>query len=90
MGAGHASDTDSALEDSASDSDSEAADTDPDQSYADAADGRPKKKGNNIIVIQDKTICCRAFSLCLRPDSEPKIGNIAHPKRGGGGSNRWC
>jgi hypothetical protein len=43
---GHVSDTDSALEDSASDSDSEAADTDPDQSDGDAADGRPKKKGN--------------------------------------------
>ncbi len=53
-GAGHASDTDSALEDSASDSDSEAADTDPDQSDGDAADGRPKKKGK--IIIQDKTI----------------------------------
>ncbi len=63
-GAGQASDTDSALEDSASDTDSEAADTDPDQSDADAADGRPKKKGN--IIIQDKVICCRTFSLCLR------------------------
>ncbi len=70
-GAGHASDTDSALEDSASDSDSEAADTDPDQSDADAADGRPKKKGN-IIIIQYKTLYCRTFILCLRPDSEPK------------------
>jgi hypothetical protein len=62
-GAGHASDTDSALEDSASDSDSEAADTDPHQSDGDADDGRPKKKGN-IIIIQDKTICCRKFILC--------------------------
>jgi hypothetical protein len=50
-GAGHASDTDSALEDSASDTDSEAADTDQDQSDADAADGRPKKKGNNVIIV---------------------------------------
>ncbi len=55
-GAGHASDTDSALEDSASDTDSEAADTDPDQSDADAADGRPKKKGNILIRVSDSLI----------------------------------
>ncbi len=78
---GHASDTDSALEDSGSDTDSEAADTDPDQSDGDAADGRPKKKGNNIIIIQDKTICYMTFSLCLRPDLEPKYVT----SRGGGG-----
>ncbi len=54
---GHAaSDTDSALEDSASDSDSEAADTDPDQSDGDAADARPKKKGNIVIRVSDSLL----------------------------------
>ncbi len=65
-GAGHASDTDSALEDSASDSDSEAADTDPHQSDADSADGRPKKKGNILIRVSDSLILffsCKFFPI---------------------------